>query len=93
MKKFLPIYDFLRESLLDFRKEAHISVAEYCSGSGVSTRTYSKLVKHILIKPECYVRLVIGVCRVAGPEQFMVFWIKLGEWICREYGEGWGNHI
>lgn len=93
MKKFAPIYDFLRESLQDSRKEAHIPVAEYCSGSGVSTRTYSKLVKHIPIKAECYVRLVIGICRVSGPEQFMVFWMKLGEWICKEYGNGWGNHI
>ncbi len=86
MDIFAPIYDFLRNLVLKTREETGIPISLLCSSSAVSSRTYAKLVKKITVKPECYVRLVIGMCRVCSPEEFMSFWQKLGERIYEEYG-------
>ena len=63
MKNFHSICHFLSTLLLKSHKKQDITVNQLCKTSGVSTRTYSKLVKHILVKPDCYVRLVIGFCK------------------------------
>jgi len=88
MKDFSLIYDLLRELIQEFRKEIDVPIAQFCADSGVSTRTYAKLKKHLPVKPECYVRLVIGFCRIASPEEFMKFWKKFGEWLYSRYSEG-----
>ena len=87
MKNFHSIYHFLSALLLKSRKKQDITVNQLCKTSGVSTRTYSKLVKYILVKPDCYVRLVIGFCKNVDKEDFLKFWIQFGEWIYGEYGE------
>lgn len=81
------IYDSLTESIQNLRHKYRIPVHQLCSNAGVSTRTYSKLVKHIPVKNECYCRLVIGICKVVTPEDFTEFWKKIGEWIYKRYGE------
>ena len=91
MKNFHSIYHFLSTLLLKSRKKQDITVNQLCKTSGVSTRTYSKLVKHILVKPDCYARLVIGFCKNVDKEDFLKFWIQFGEWIYGEYGEEWGK--
>ena len=63
------------------RKEADITVTRLCSDSCISTRTFAKMVKMIPVKGGCYIRLVRGICKGCTYEEFMKFWMKLGEWI------------
>lgn len=87
MENFSSVHLCLGHFLIELREKSEIPIARLCADSGVSTRTYAKLVKHLPVKPECYVRLVAGICKGATPEEFKEFWERFGEWIYATYSE------
>ena len=64
-------YSHLAQMLLEMRPRYHIAISDLCSDSGVSTRTFSKIKKRYPVKPECYIRLLIGICKYVTQEEFM----------------------
>lgn len=65
--------------LQDLRGEVRIPIRELCFDSNVSSRTYSRVTKKKPVKPECYIRLLAGICRCASPEDFQEYWNRFGQ--------------
>ena len=69
------------------RKISGIGIKALCKVSHVSSRTYSKIMKHETVKYECYYRLLIGFSRVATCEEFIEQWKVLVENFYKAYSE------
>lgn len=80
---FYKLYIYLVEAIQYQRKECGITIKQLCSESHVSTKTYAKFCKKRPIKTDCCFKLVKGIGMSATYEEFMEFWMKLGDWIYR----------
>ena len=75
------IKNFLEET----RKESRTSIKQLCICSHVSTRTYAKILKLTPVKSECYYRLFVGIAYVANYEEFIAYWLILGQQFYHQY--------
>ena len=60
-------------------KVADIRIDALCTETHVSSRTYYKIKRHEPVKPECYWKLFIGLCRAVTDEEFLEHWAILGK--------------
>ena len=58
---------------------ADIRIDALCQETHVSSRTYYKIKRHVPVKPECYHKLFIGLCRAVTDEEFLEHWAILGK--------------
>lgn len=85
IRKFFSFYLYFIDRTQEFRKEMGISITQLCTESHVSTRTFARFTKGLPIKPECCFKLLIGCGFAATKEEFMKYWIQLGEWLYRKF--------
>ena len=65
------------------REVSGVSIEALCTESKVSTKTYYKIMRCEPVKPECYQKLLIGLCHAVTDEEFSFQWDSLGK---RLYG-------
>lgn len=87
MNKLLRFYFVFVALFEELRKECGLTEAQLCSDSGVSTRTYAKLVKKIPIRYDCCIRLFIGCFKGATKEELQKFLLKMLDYLYEYYSE------
>ena len=80
-------YSHLARMLQDLRVEERIPIRELCIDSNVSTRTYSRVTRKKPVKPECYIRLLAGMCRCVSPEDFQEYWNDFGKTLYKVFND------
>lgn len=61
------------------REVSGVSIEALCTESKVSTKTYYKIMRCEPVKPECYQKLLIGLCHAVTDEEFSFQWASLGK--------------
>lgn len=61
------------------REVSGVCIEALCTESKVSTKTYYKIMRYEPVKPECYQKLLIGLCHAVTDEEFSLQWASLGK--------------
>jgi len=79
-----PLLRALMSFIQQLRDNTGLSIRQLCHSSHVGTSTYCKMMKIRVVKADCYIRILIGLCYVSSHEDFKEAWGKLGDTIYDE---------
>lgn len=87
MENYFSFYQLFVDLVNDLRKKTGTTVSQLCADSHVSTRTFAKLSRKTPVKFECCYRLAAGSCKSATKNEFLEFWMHLGEEFYDKFSE------